>query len=430
MKIVNLTPGTGNFHCGSCLRDVALARALRELGHDVTIVPLYLPFVLDGKADEETGPLFLGGINMYLQQKSRLFRHTPQWIDRLFDRENLLRRAADRAGMTSARDLGEMTVSSLQGADGRQKKELGKLVTWLEKGGTPDLVVFSNGLLSGVAGHVREELGVPVVVTLQGEDAFLDTLPEPWRTQAWDLFASHSGHVSAYLPVSHYYGGVMQERLGIDPDKIRTVPNGIDCSPFFPGDKMDPPTIGYLARLCHGKGLGAFVDAFIHLRSGVGDVHAHIAGTMTGEDEEFLGMQTRKLEDAGVMGDVTVSPNLDQGAKAAFLRGLTLFSVPATYGESFGLYVIEALASGVPVVQPNHAAFPEIIAATGGGVLCEPDDPVSLAYHWARLLADETKREQLATTGRAKALEHYSIERMAREVADVYSQLSSMGKGC
>ena len=89
MRIIHLTPGTGNFHCGSCLRDHAMVRALGKVGHEMTLVPLYLPMVTDDEKADSSAPLFLGGINMYLQQKFRFFRWTPKWLDRFFDRESL-----------------------------------------------------------------------------------------------------------------------------------------------------------------------------------------------------------------------------------------------------------------------------------------------------------------------------------------------------
>ncbi len=105
MKIIQLTAGTGNFYCGTCLRDHALIKGLADLGHDATLVPMYLPLVTETPADSDV-PLFFGGINVYLREKLSLCRHTPHWLDRLLDSRTLLRLAARNAGMTKARDLG------------------------------------------------------------------------------------------------------------------------------------------------------------------------------------------------------------------------------------------------------------------------------------------------------------------------------------
>ena len=117
MRIILLTPGTGSFYCGTCMRDNALALALRSQGHDALMVPLYLPPTLDEASSAENAPLFYGGINVYLQQKAGLFRKTPRWVDRLFDAPALLQGAARRAGMTQAHELGDLTLSMLRGED-------------------------------------------------------------------------------------------------------------------------------------------------------------------------------------------------------------------------------------------------------------------------------------------------------------------------
>src|SRR5437763_268183 len=96
MRIVQLTAGTGSFYCGTCLRDNALVAELRRQGHDALLVPLYLPLALDEPPATPATPLFYGGVNVYLQQQSSLFRKTPRWVDRLLDAPGVLRAAAKR----------------------------------------------------------------------------------------------------------------------------------------------------------------------------------------------------------------------------------------------------------------------------------------------------------------------------------------------
>src|SRR5437764_13974135 len=110
MRIVLLTAGTGSFHCGTCMRDNALITEIRRQGHDAILVPLYLPMVLDEKSAAEGSPLFYGGINVYLQQKTGIFRGTPRVLDKVLDSPAILKMAAKKAGMTSARELGEITL--------------------------------------------------------------------------------------------------------------------------------------------------------------------------------------------------------------------------------------------------------------------------------------------------------------------------------
>ena len=427
MRIIHLTPGTGNFHCGSCLRDHALVRALGKLGHEMTLVPLYLPMVTDDEKEDTKAPLFMGGINMYLQQKFRLFRWTPKWMDRFFDRESLLMGLIEKAGMTRARDLGEMTVSSFKGSHGEQRKEVTKLITWLKQQPKADLISFSNGLLSGVARSVHEELKVPVVCSLQGEDSFIDTLPEPYRRQSWELFRENSAFIARYIAVSDYYAEVMRKHLELTDKKVVSVLNGIDFSPFHadPSKRLDPPVIGYLARMCMGKGLHTLVDAFIDLRQRE-TVHCklHLAGAKTAADDEFIAQQKRKLDAAGLLDDVEFSPNLSTDKKVEFLQSLSVFSVPALYGESFGLYLIEALACEVPVVQPNHAAFPEILERTGGGLLYDPEDPTNLADSLEVMLSLEERRRKLGFEGGQRARKYFTAERMAAEISEIFETVA------
>jgi hypothetical protein len=93
MKIVYLTAGASGMYCGSCLRDGAMAAALRRLGHDVTLVPLYSPPLLEGEGGDPSRSLFYGGINVYLQHKSSVFRRTPRFLDKILDNGALLRAA-------------------------------------------------------------------------------------------------------------------------------------------------------------------------------------------------------------------------------------------------------------------------------------------------------------------------------------------------
>lgn len=415
MKIVHLTPGTGNFHCGSCLRDNHLVKALRRMGHDVVMVPLYLPLVTDHEAASGPLPVFAGGINLYLQQKFPSFRR-PAWLRRLLDSPPLLRLAASMASMTSARELGEMTVGSLRGLDGRQAAEWQRLIDWIGTEGKPDLVSLSNGLLNGLAPGIRRDLGVPVICSLQGEDSFLDTLPEPWKSDAWDAFRANNADVALYIATSDYYRDVMAAHLRLPPGRIITVRNGMDFTGFTPAPAPpEVPVIGFLARLCYGKGLKALVDAFLLLAPRLPQARLAIAGTTTKADEPFIAQLKNTLATAGLTDRVSWRENLDFDQKIQHLQSLSVLSVPATYGEAFGLYIIEANACGIPVVEPDHAGLGEVVRATGGGVLCAPDDPAALAEALESLLLDEPRRRALAEAGREAVTRDFTSERMARD---------------
>lgn len=426
MRILHLTPGTGNFHCGSCLRDHALIKALRSRGHDAIMAPLYLPLVTDREVSNPEIGIRVGGISLYLQQKFPWFRHLPRFIHRWLDKPERLRFAARFMGMTSARDLGEMALGALQGEEGRQWPEWQRLIEWIRTDGKPDVVSLSNSLLIGLCPVIERDLGIPVVVSLQGEDSFLDTLIDPYREQSWAAMRANAQHVSKFVAPSRFYARVMQEKLAVGEDKMAVIFNGLDANSFGTSEP-DPnwPVIGYFARMIHGKGLSTLVDAFIELskRGTVPRVKLKIGGAKTAADEKYVEGLQKKLKDAGCAQRVEWHPNLNFTEKVKFFRNLTVLSVPATYGEAFGLYVLEAMASGVPVVQPDHGAFPELIAASGGGVLCKPDDVSALADALEALLLDDHQREQITNKGLAGVRNEFSAARMAEKFDEVLAEI-------
>ncbi len=423
MRLIQLTPGTGNFYCGSCLRDNALVTALRELGHDAHLMPMYLPHLVDEESASTGEPLLFGGINVYLQQKSGLFRRTPGWLDKLLDSPSLLRRAAGQSSMTSARDLGEITLSMLEGEHGRQAKEVRKLIAWVAaRDRPPHVISLSNILLAGLAPSLRRELGIPVVCTMQGEDGFLDALPEPYREQCWKKLRELAGSIAGFVAVSRYYKDEMVRRLNLAPETVRVVHNGISLDGYRAASHPpNPPVIGFLARMCQAKGLDTLVEAFIELkaRGQAGDARLRIAGAKTPADENFVKGLQQRLREKGL--EAQFLPNLSRGEKQEFLRGLTVLSVPAR-GESFGLYVLEALASGVPVVQPREGGFPELIEATGGGLLYD-DGANGLAAALEKMLMDQEVARQLGQRGREAVVSLFTREKMAANFAEVCQEV-------
>jgi glycosyltransferase involved in cell wall biosynthesis len=409
-------------YCGGCFRDNALVAALRRAGHEALMVPLYLPLTLD-EADQSAGtPIFFGGINVYLEQQSSLFARMPRWLHRVLSSPRVLRWAAGRAARTRAADVGDLTLSMLRGEEGRQARELDDLVAWLKRGRPPDVVCLSNALLAGLARQLQRELRVPVVCFLSGEDTFLDGLPESVREEAWDTLAGRARGVDVFVAPSRYYADLMSRRLGLRPAQVRVVPNGIRLEGFTPAPSSpQPPVLGYFARLCPEKGLDTLVEAYLLLRRRPAgrDLRLHVGGGCGPADEPFVRGLQRRLAEAGVAESVRFLPNVDRTGKFEFFRGLTVFSVPALYGEAFGLYLLEAWASGVPVVQPRHAAFPELIEATGGGLVCAPGDPVALADALERVIADPARARELGARGLAAVERDYSVEGMASRLVAV-----------
>jgi len=433
MRVAFLMPGAGgSFYCENCMRDAGLVRALHRLGHDPIMVPLYLPLQLDGPTPARPTPVFFGGINVYLQQKLALFRRTPRWLDRLFDAPRLLRWAARKAGMTNPRDLAETTLSMLRGEEGRQVKELGRLVAWLRDRERPDVVCLSNALLLGVARSIKRELAAPVVCCLQDEDIFLDGLPEGYREEAWATVRERARDADFFIAVSGYFAAVMRKRLDLPAERLRVVHNGIAPDGYGPAPcPPDPPAIGFLERACPEKGLDILADAFLRLREReeFAAARLRVAGGMGAADRPFVRSIRKRLARRGAGHSVEFLPNLDRPARQEFLRSLSVLSVPARHSEAFGMYVLEALASAVPVVLPRHGAFPELVETTGGGVLYEPNEPGALADALGALLADRGGAAHLARQGREAVLEAFTIEGMAEKALGAFREaLSASGR--
>ena len=428
MKIIQICPSAGDsFYCENCLRDAALVKALRRLGHDVLMVPLYLPLAADPTEPLSSAPIFFGGINVYLQQKLALFRKTPRWIDRWFDARPLLEWAGRKAGMTSAQDLGETTVSMLQGENGRQVKELDRFVDWLRtEPQQPDIVCLSNVLLAGMARRIKERLGVPVVCLLQDEDGFLDGLPAPYAEQAWGIVRERAGDIDGFLAVSRYYADTMSSRLGSQAARVHVAYTGIELDGYVRGDREPAvPTIGFLSRMCPDRGLERLVDAFILLKRNerLRSAKLRVCGGRLACDESFLSRLRDRLTAAGLLADVDFLSAFERESKLGFLRSLSVLSVPEERPVAYGLYVLEALAMGVPVVEPRIGCFPETLAMTGGGILYEPNTAEKLAEALEPLLLDPQAARRLGAEGRAGVAKSFEIGQTAAQMIGVYERI-------
>ena len=420
MNIIQITPGAGGMYCGNCFRDNAMVAALRRLGHDVTMIPLYLPMTLDEEDQSRGTPIFFNGINVYLEQKSAFFRNAPDWLHRLLKSPFLLRLAGKQAGKTRAEDVSDLTISMLKGEEGNQARELDELIAFLkDHPQKPDVISLSNAMLVGLARRLKAELGCRVVCQLQGEDAFLDSMREPDRTTVWKTMAERARDVDLFIAPSRYFGDTMARRLSLPAEKVAVVANGISLDGYSIGDEWprpDPPVLGYFTRMCEEKGLHLLVETFINLkrREGFENARLRIGGGCGPSDERFVARLRRHMKAEGVLNDVVFCLNPDRDTKIAFYRSLSVFCVPALYGEAFGLYLVEAMAAGVPIVQPRHAAFPEIIEDSKAGLIAEPNAGAR-ADGVAKLLADH----ELYATCQRNALnavqEKYNMDAMAKE---------------
>ncbi|MDQ3688343.1 MAG: glycosyltransferase family 4 protein [Acidobacteriota bacterium] len=428
MRILYITAGAAQMYCGSCLRDNALAAELLARGHDIVLVPFYTPTLTD-EQNVSRERVFFGGISVYLQQHASLFRHTPRLLDRLWDSTPMLKWASRRSISTSPKLLGEMTVSMLKGEEGNQRKELHKLLDWLKTEPPFDCISLPYTLLIGLAKPIREALQRPIFCTLQGEDLFLEGLPEPYRRESLDLIRANVKHVDSFIAVSDYYAGFMSDYLNIPKNKINVVPLGINLQGYDKRERANSGTftVGYFARIAPEKGLHVLAEAYIKLRERSGDApvpaRLEVAGYLGPEHKDYLHGIERQIKDWGFGDEFRYHGVLDRQHKIEFLQSLDVLSVPATYDEPKGIFLLEAMACGVPVVQPRRGAFTEVIQKTGGGLLVEPDNPQAHADGLLRLQRDPSLAENLGGRGFRGVREHYSVALMADRALEVYGSL-------
>lgn len=425
MNILSITAGAAGMYCGSCSRDNALAVELLRRGHRVTLLPLYTPTNPD-EANVSNKRVLFGGISIYLQQYSSFFRHTPRFLDRLWDTPWVINAFASRSLSTEPKLLGDLTISMLEGDRGVLRKEFDKLLEWMADEPVPDVINLPNSLLIGLARPLRDALKRPVCCTLQGEDLFLSGLVEPYRSRAIALIQSQVVDVDHFLSVSDAYLPAMSEMLAIPAGKISVVPLGINLTGYERVKRTgDTFRVGYFARVAPEKGLHVLAEAYAQLRARTPGVKMRLeaAGYMAPGQAGYLDGIKQALASAGLADEFIYHGAVDRGGKLAFLQTLDVLSVPATYDEPKGVFLLEAMGEGVPVVQPRRGAFTEIVEKTGGGLLVPPDDSKALSDGLQSLWQEPALAERLGRAGFDGVREHYSIQRSTDRLLAVYEAL-------
>jgi glycosyltransferase involved in cell wall biosynthesis len=425
LRVAYVTAGGAGMFCGSCMRDNTLVAAVRKLGCDALLVPTFTPIRTDEPQVTEDR-VFLGGINVYLEQKWPFMRRLPQPLRRALDSPRLLGLISKLALETRREEDAAVAVSLLRGEYGHQRAEIEDLVRWLANDIRPHVVNLTNLLISGFVPALKRQHDVPVLVTLQGDDVFLDALAPSGRHEVLSEMRNVAKTIDGFVVFSRYYRDFMASLLEVPLERFRLVSMGLADPGSFarPAGARggDGKTIGYLARICPHKGFHVLVDAFLHLRTMPGTEGARLraAGWLGQSDKVFFEEQRRKLAAAGALEAFEHVDVPDREDKIRFLHGLDVLSVPTIYREPKGIYVLEALAAGVPVVVPAHGAFPELLEATGGGRLVPPGDPERLGAALRELLLDPAARARLAEEGQRRVRERFDAESMARGTLEVW----------
>ena len=413
MHLAIITAGGAGLFCGSCMHDNTWARALHGAGVEVSLIPLYTPIRVD-EENQTSSPIFFGGINTYLNDRSAIWRTLPRFLTRWLDSPGIIQRATRGAVGNDAAELGSMTVSMLEGEQGphrRAGEELAEYISRLK----PDVVCFSNTLLSGALQTVRKRYHGPVYCVLQGDDVFLDGLIEPYRRQVMSQLVERAAGFDGYIVHSRFYRDYMSAYLSLPPEKFRELPLAIDCQKHDGQPKTrlgQPPAIGYFARICAEKGLDLLVKSVLILKNEFPEIRLRVGGYLGQQHQGYFETVCQLAKPLGAAFEYIGSPP-GHAEKVSFLKSLDLFSVPARFQEPKGLYVLEALANGLPVVLPDHAAFPELIQSTGGGLLTEMENPDSLASSLRQVLLDSDLRYALAQAGYAGVRRNHNLASLA-----------------
>jgi glycosyltransferase involved in cell wall biosynthesis len=424
MRIAIVTAGGAGMFCGSCMHDNTWVRSLRDSGTDACLVPLYTPIRVD-EQDVSIDRVFFGGVNLYLESSWPFWARMPRRIRHWLDHPRLLSLATRLGVSNDARQLGRMTVEMLKGEEGPHRESIEELVEFLTREQRPDVIIFSNALLVGALRRLKASFAGKTLCVLQGDDVFLDSLVEPFRSQALQSIRERVTAFDGFIVHSDYYRGFMSSYLDQPLSRFHRIPLGIDFEGHSgtPTDRENEQfTIGYFARICPEKGLHHLIEAFETLNREHTGTRLLVGGYAGRRDKAYLDELLDKTQHLGSAFQYVGSPDTRE-AKIAFLKQLDVLSVPTVYQEPKGLYVLEALANGVPVVLPNHGAFPEIIQATAGGELVNPNDNSELAATLKKLQESPEQRLQLASAGHENVRSRYDRSVMAQQTIDLLDSI-------
>ena len=427
LKVAIITAGGAGMFCGSCMQDNTLARALRLAGADAVLLPTYTPIRVD-EENESTSRVFLGGINVYLDSKLPGWELLPRIFKRWLDHPAIVHLFSRRSSSTDASQLGDLTIDLLRGCAGPQRAQIKELIDFLCDDLRPDIVLFSNALLSGIVPELKSRFHGRIVCLLQGDDIFLDALTEPWKSQARELVSRNAGGFDRLFTHSRYYTEFMGRYLDLPADRFRTIPLTVDADSLRTNHDLHTEakprdavavsetsgvlrtTIGYFARICPEKGAFHFLDAAEDVVAQRHDVDFVIAGFLPElhrkQFEKRLRLMQKQAGDGRVRWEGSPAGREE---KFEILRSFDWLCVPTEYHEPKGLYVLEAALAGVPSLLPNHGAFPERIADLGFGQLYEPGSRQTLSEAILNLPSVEPSSTPWNSALRDRCLERYGM---------------------
>ena len=426
MRISYITAGAADMICGSCLRDNTLARKLQEHQCDVTLVPVYTPITVE-EDDLSTNKILLGGISVYLEQRSILFRKIPSFLTQWLDKPGVVKFFTNRKSIqVEAEHLGNLTLSMLKCENGNQSRSFERAFKWIKDEAIPEIIDFSNLLIASLAPTIKRDLKIPIVVTLQGDDLFINELKDNHKELVIKELKRIAQSIDGFITFSDFYAQKMSNLLDIPIEKFHIVSLGINTEPFsnICREGSENRTFGYFGRVAPEKGFHNAVDAFIKINKNREPKIKMLSGGWLGDsDKSYFEEQTKKIDQANLTEyfNYSEAPTLEE--KKDFFSKIDVFTMPTDQEEPKGIPVLEALASGLPVVQPDKGVFSAMINTTKGGVLYDDRDPSALSQELLKLIDNRGKAEALGRTGRDNVKIHFSDDKMAVDTKSVYEKL-------
>jgi glycosyltransferase involved in cell wall biosynthesis len=421
LKILFIVPGAGDaFYCGNCFRDSLHAHALRRAGHEVVVMPLYLP-LKDASFTSDT-PLFFPAVSFFVAQKYFRKKTMPDWIENILNSDFALRMAASLSGTTSSNGLEDMTFSMINGDDSVFHRQAGPLIEWIkQETRRPDIIHLSSSLITGIAKTIRREMpSVPLVCSLQDEEVWIDCLQASDAKAAWEGIAENCRYINRFTTSSHFYKQSVEKRLP-SIGEIDVIYPGVEIGKYASGQYPARPTIGFFYRMNEADGLDILSEAFVKLKkeNRVAEVQLRIGGGYTSHDRPFLKRVRRILKpyERDVEWFDTYSPS----QHADFYKNISAISVPLRFEEGIGHYLCEAFAAGRPAIEPDTGSFREIIG--DAGILYSPNSPDALADAIATLFTAGGRWDECCRHARLLSALRYNETVQAEKLCGIYAQV-------
>ena len=418
MKILFIVPGSGDsFYCGNCFRDNLQANGLRRAGHDVIIMPLYLPFKYQSFAADT--PLFFPATTFYAAEKYFKKGGMPRWISRFLESKPVLRIASSFSGTTSAAGLEDITLSMIHGTDPVFNEQVNPMLDWIEHHEKPDIIHLSTTLLIGVAKAIKQRIEIPIICSLQDEEVWIDSMEPEFLKEAWQGIIDNIMYIDKFVTTSEFYKNTITSRLPQIKD-VEVVYPGVDASKYFSSKYPLSPVIGFFYRMNRENGLDILAKAFVELkkRDTVKNLRLKISGGYTAKDKRFLKEVKKILKPC--MDYVDLCTAYDPEHHADFYKQISIISVPLTFNEGVGLYLCEAFAAGRPAVEPATGSFAEIVG--DAGMVYSPNNSDALADAIEKLLTDKALFDNCCRKALEMSQNRYNDEVMAKKLIMNYEK--------